>query len=89
MGKGEERREGEDVRDKEARQYIICVDRIVDQLATKANVSLRVGCFCNPGIAQVALRIPTSTLVTCVVKNVVHPSTHFYLRREIRANLLC
>jgi hypothetical protein len=56
--------------------------RIVDRLATKSNISLRVGCFCNPGVAQVALRIPTSTLVSCVVRNVGHPSEEMISQRQ-------
>jgi selenocysteine lyase/cysteine desulfurase len=38
-------------------------ERYVDQLAAAYNISLRTGCFCNPGAGEVAFTISRETLV--------------------------
>jgi molybdenum cofactor sulfurtransferase len=38
-------------------------ERYVDRLATQHNISLRTGCFCNPGAGEVAFTISRETLV--------------------------
>ena len=38
-------------------------ERYVDRLARKHNISLRTGCFCNPGAGEVAFTISGETLV--------------------------
>src|SRR6266545_5493211 len=38
-------------------------ERYVDRLARKQNISLRTGCFCNPGAGEVAFTISRETLV--------------------------
>src|SRR6185295_12851672 len=39
--------------------------RKVEELANKANISLRTGCFCNPGGGEVALGITGTELSSC------------------------
>jgi molybdenum cofactor sulfurtransferase len=39
--------------------------RLVEQRANEANISLRTGCFCNPGGGEVALGITGTELSTC------------------------
>ncbi|HEV2472959.1 MAG TPA: aminotransferase class V-fold PLP-dependent enzyme, partial [Chthonomonadales bacterium] len=39
--------------------------RVVEQLAGEANISLRTGCFCNPGGGEVALNLSAGELTTC------------------------
>ncbi len=39
--------------------------RYIEQEANKVNISLRTGCFCNPGAGEVALGISKPELVTC------------------------
>jgi selenocysteine lyase/cysteine desulfurase len=38
-------------------------ERYVDRVASRHNVSLRTGCFCNPGAGEVAFTISRETLV--------------------------
>src|SRR5439155_16446331 len=38
-------------------------ERYVDRLARRHNISLRTGCFCNPGAGEVAFSIAPETLV--------------------------
>jgi molybdenum cofactor sulfurtransferase len=38
-------------------------ERYVDRLASRHNVSLRTGCFCNPGAMEAAFAIPHETLL--------------------------
>jgi molybdenum cofactor sulfurtransferase len=38
-------------------------ERYVDRVATQHNISLRTGCFCNPGAGEVAFTISRETLV--------------------------
>lgn len=39
--------------------------RLVEERANQANISLRTGCFCNPGAGEVALEISKPELVAC------------------------
>jgi molybdenum cofactor sulfurtransferase len=39
--------------------------RVVEQLANQHNISLRTGCFCNPGAGEVALGISKPELTAC------------------------
>jgi selenocysteine lyase/cysteine desulfurase len=39
--------------------------RAVEQRTNLANISIRTGCFCNPGAGEVALEISQPELVTC------------------------
>jgi selenocysteine lyase/cysteine desulfurase len=39
--------------------------RVVEQAANRANISLRTGCFCNPGAGEVALGISKPELLAC------------------------
>jgi molybdenum cofactor sulfurtransferase len=39
--------------------------RFVEQKANEANISLRTGCFCNPGAGEVALEISRVELDVC------------------------
>ena len=38
-------------------------ERYVDRVAGRHNISLRTGCFCNPGAGEVAFTISRETLV--------------------------
>ncbi|MFH2102424.1 MAG: aminotransferase class V-fold PLP-dependent enzyme [Chloroflexota bacterium] len=42
--------------------------RIIEQEASKANISLRTGCFCNPGAGEIALEISKLELAACFAK---------------------
>ncbi len=39
--------------------------QLVEQAANQHNISLRTGCFCNPGAGEIALGLDQSELVTC------------------------
>jgi molybdenum cofactor sulfurtransferase len=39
--------------------------RLVEAEANKANISLRTGCFCNPGGGEIALGLSQTELVAC------------------------
>ena len=39
--------------------------RFIEQEASKVNISLRTGCFCNPGGGEIALGLTRAELVTC------------------------
>lgn len=39
--------------------------RVIEREANKANISLRTGCFCNPGAGEIALGISKPELVAC------------------------
>ena len=40
-------------------------DRSIEEAANKVNISLRTGCFCNPGAGEVALGISRLELDVC------------------------
>jgi selenocysteine lyase/cysteine desulfurase len=40
----------------------------IDEMATRENISLRTGCFCNPGAGEVALEISPSELTSCFAR---------------------
>ncbi len=42
--------------------------RIVEQRANEASISLRTGCFCNPGGGEVALGLSADELTSCFVR---------------------
>jgi len=42
--------------------------RTIEQEANKANISLRTGCFCNPGAGEIALEISKPELVACFTR---------------------
>jgi molybdenum cofactor sulfurtransferase len=42
--------------------------RFIEQQANEANISLRTGCFCNPGAGEVALEISRVELDVCFTK---------------------
>src|SRR5581483_11388903 len=42
--------------------------RLVEQRANQANISLRTGCFCNPGGGELALGISAEELSSCFVR---------------------
>ena len=42
--------------------------RLIERAANRWNMSLRTGCFCNPGGGEVALEISQNELVTCFAK---------------------
>ena len=39
--------------------------RLVEQAASQHNISLRTGCFCNPGAGEIALQISRMELAAC------------------------
>ncbi len=39
--------------------------RIIEQAANEHNISLRTGCFCNPGAGEIALQISKGELASC------------------------
>ncbi len=43
--------------------------RLVEQRANQVNISLRTGCFCNPGAGELALGISAEELNACFVRN--------------------
>ena len=43
--------------------------RLVEQLANRVNISLRTGCFCNPGGGELALGISADELTSCFIKS--------------------
>ena len=43
--------------------------RLVEQLANRSNISLRTGCFCNPGGGELALGISAEELTSCFIRN--------------------
>jgi selenocysteine lyase/cysteine desulfurase len=43
--------------------------RLVEQRANRENISLRTGCFCNPGDGELALGISAEELTTCFVQS--------------------
>jgi selenocysteine lyase/cysteine desulfurase len=49
--------------------------RIVERRANAANISLRTGCFCNPGGGEIALGLTGTELTTCFRKP--EHETHF------------
>jgi len=42
--------------------------RVIEQRANQVNISLRAGCFCNPGAGEIALGISKPELVACFTK---------------------
>ncbi|MEE8366847.1 MAG: aminotransferase class V-fold PLP-dependent enzyme [Thermoanaerobaculia bacterium] len=42
---------------------------VIEQLAAKRNISLRTGCFCNPGAGELALGLEKDELVSCFAGN--------------------
>jgi selenocysteine lyase/cysteine desulfurase len=43
--------------------------RLVEQRANMAHISLRTGCFCNPGDGELALGLSADELTTCFVNS--------------------
>jgi molybdenum cofactor sulfurtransferase len=43
--------------------------RVVEQHANQANISLRTGCFCNPGDGELALGLSADELTSCFVNS--------------------
>jgi molybdenum cofactor sulfurtransferase len=43
--------------------------RMIEQYANRANISLRTGCFCNPGGGELALGISADELASCFIRN--------------------
>jgi selenocysteine lyase/cysteine desulfurase len=43
--------------------------RLVDQAASQHNISLRTGCFCNPGAGEIALGISKPELAACFTRS--------------------
>ncbi len=41
---------------------------VVETAATRANIAVRGGCFCNPGAAETALRLDASRAASCLAK---------------------
>jgi selenocysteine lyase/cysteine desulfurase len=54
--------------------------RAIEHLANAAGISLRTGCFCNPGEGEVALGLSKDELVTCFARGSAH-----YTLDEFRA----
>ena len=42
--------------------------RWIEEHANKSNISIRTGCFCNPGAGELALEISSSELTTCFTR---------------------
>lgn len=40
--------------------------RIVEERAAKKNISLRTGCFCNPGAGELALGLSKDEMIRCL-----------------------
>jgi molybdenum cofactor sulfurtransferase len=43
--------------------------RMIEQYANRANISLRTGCFCNPGGGELALGLSADELTSCFIRN--------------------
>ena len=43
--------------------------RMIEQQANQANISLRTGCFCNPGGGEIALGLSAGELAACFRQN--------------------
>jgi selenocysteine lyase/cysteine desulfurase len=43
--------------------------RLVERRANDARISLRTGCFCNPGDGELALGISAEELTTCFIRH--------------------
>jgi len=43
--------------------------RYIDKASSQVNISLRTGCFCNPGAGEIALGISAAELTTCFIKS--------------------
>jgi molybdenum cofactor sulfurtransferase len=43
--------------------------RLIEQLANREKISLRTGCFCNPGGGELALGISADELTSCFIRN--------------------
>lgn len=43
--------------------------RLVEAEASRANISLRTGCFCNPGAGEMALGISKGEIITCFTQH--------------------
>lgn len=57
-------------------------DRVIDHLrieaeASRENISLRTGCFCNPGGGEVALELSKTELLTCFSQSDVEETPRF------------
>jgi selenocysteine lyase/cysteine desulfurase len=46
-------------------------ERLVDQFAAEHNISLRTGCFCNPGAGEVAFGIPAERLAVPIAEGMI------------------
>jgi selenocysteine lyase/cysteine desulfurase len=51
--------------------------RQIEELAARHNISLRTGCFCNPGGGEVALELSRRELLGCFNQPAVHETHHF------------
>jgi selenocysteine lyase/cysteine desulfurase len=51
--------------------------QLVEQQAASLNISLRTGCFCNPGGGEVALELSKSELIGCFRQPAVERTQKF------------
>jgi selenocysteine lyase/cysteine desulfurase len=56
-------------------------DRRVEELANRVNISLRTGCFCNPGAGEIAHRLDTDAMRKWFVRN--EPISFLELRERL------
>ncbi len=56
---------------------------VIERQATERGISLRTGCFCNPGAGEMALGISRSELVTCFSRSTADRMTYDAFRRCI------
>ncbi len=56
---------------------------LIEEEATKERISLRTGCFCNPGAGEMALGISRNELVTCFSQSTADRMTYDAFRRCI------
>jgi molybdenum cofactor sulfurtransferase len=54
--------------------------RMIEQYANRANISLRTGCFCNPGGGELALGISAEELSSCFIRNAARMSLDDFRR---------
>jgi selenocysteine lyase/cysteine desulfurase len=65
-----------------------CVDyQVVERRANQARISLRTGCFCNPGAGEAALGIEAEDLTPCLVRHAERlPMEEFRRCMDIQAH---
>ncbi len=56
---------------------------VIERQATGRGISLRTGCFCNPGAGEMALGLSRNELVTCFSRSTAHRMTYDAFRRCI------